>query len=374
MVSSQNSCQSFCFSGCPMLFILQVHFLNLASRGAVFLKAVLKVLHVLRSLMPAMTIWKVLYSLPMSCDIWWFDQSCSLFICAMFSSFCKTRLLFHNTGAWPEDGKDAYFPDDSNGAIFSCASFYTSGDRVLLIPDAHIGLSDRPVPDARVTKAINHSAVRLNVLKYASLLRGDKTCLDRGSLHDCKPTCFMKYSLLFSRFASLFFFSYSHVFWTSVLLSGYPDTIEDPPQSSGELFARMDRARNEWLGGLADCRHSWVDWLSKKPCFCDSRAVTVGNFRKSENLTRAHSNVCMILDEITRKNLAIIFPFLASLPPVQCDVVFLRLEYDLSCNYLQIASGVRPNILGRTFLKTTHFWKLTIPWLNSQHWFRVTLL
>lgn len=128
-----------------------------------------------------------------------------MFICAMFSSSCKTRLLFHNTGAWPEDGKDAYFPDDSNGAIFSCASFYTSGDRVLLIPDAHIGLSDRPVPDARVTKAINHSAVRLNVLKYASLLRGDKTCLDRGSLHDCKPTCFMKYSLLFSRFASLFF-------------------------------------------------------------------------------------------------------------------------------------------------------------------------
>ena len=172
----------------------------------------------------------------------------------------------------------------------------------------------------------------------------------------------------------LCFFSYSHVFWTSVLLSGYPDTIEDPPQSSGELFARMDRARNEWLGGLADCRHSWVDWLSKKQCFCDSRAVTVGNFRKSENLTRAHSNVCMILDEITRKNLAIIFPFLASLPPVQCDVVFLRLEYDVSCNYLQIASGIRPNILGRTFLKTTHFWKLTIPWLNSQHWFRVTLL
>ena len=32
-----------------LLFVLQVHFLNLASRGAVFWKAVLKVLRVLRS-------------------------------------------------------------------------------------------------------------------------------------------------------------------------------------------------------------------------------------------------------------------------------------------------------------------------------------
>ena len=112
-------------------------------------------------------------------------------MCAMFSRSCETRLLFHNTGAWPENPKDKYFPDDSSGAIFSCSSFYTSGDRVLLIPDAHIGLYDRPVPDARVTKAINHSAVRINVLKYASLLRGDKTCSARGPLHDCRPTCFI---------------------------------------------------------------------------------------------------------------------------------------------------------------------------------------
>ena len=31
--------------------------------------------------------------------------------------------------------------------------------------------------------------------------------------------------------------------FVTVLSSGFPDTIEDPPQASGEFFARMDRAQ-----------------------------------------------------------------------------------------------------------------------------------
>ena len=87
-----------------------------------------------------------------------------------------------NTAAWVEVSKEAAFPDDPNGACFTCKSFYTSASRIVLIPSAEMGLGDAPSPVADLTKSIGLPVIKVNVVKYASLLRGDKSCKRHGSL------------------------------------------------------------------------------------------------------------------------------------------------------------------------------------------------
>ena len=87
-----------------------------------------------------------------------------------------------NTAAWVEISKEAVFPDDSNGACFTCKSFYTSASRIVLVPSAELGLGDAPSPVADLTKSIGLPVIKVNVVKYASLLRGDKSCKRHGSL------------------------------------------------------------------------------------------------------------------------------------------------------------------------------------------------
>lgn len=89
-------------------------------------------------------------------------------------------ILVRNTLAWPQIKKQTVFPDDSNSVCFTCKAFYTSAARMVLIPSAQLTLDDMPVPDADITKVLKAPAVKINVVKYASLVRGDTACSLKG--------------------------------------------------------------------------------------------------------------------------------------------------------------------------------------------------
>ena len=121
------------------------------------------------------------------------------------------RVLFKNGAAWPEiswmtrsisqepknlaaglrlhtirrycGGKATIFPGDDNSACFSCKAFYTSHHHMVIIPTADLGLGDSAFPASEITSRMKIPAIRINVVKYASLIRGDRACLLRGLLH-----------------------------------------------------------------------------------------------------------------------------------------------------------------------------------------------
>lgn len=87
------------------------------------------------------------------------------------------RVLFKNGAAWPEISKATIFPGDDNPACFSCKAFYTSHHRMVIIPTADLGLSDSAFPASEITNRMKIPAIRINVVKYALLIRGDRACL-----------------------------------------------------------------------------------------------------------------------------------------------------------------------------------------------------
>ena len=103
---------------------------------------------------------------------------------SLFLSELLFRLLVRNTAAWPQVEKEKVFPGDGNPVCFTCKSFYTSASRLMLLPTAHLGLDDPPKPDAELTNALKVPAIRINVVKYASLVRGDRSCQKIGLLVD----------------------------------------------------------------------------------------------------------------------------------------------------------------------------------------------
>ena len=54
---------------------------------------------------------------------------------------------------------------------------------MVIIPTADLGLSDSAFPASEITNRTKMPAIRINVVKYASLIRGDRACLRRGLLH-----------------------------------------------------------------------------------------------------------------------------------------------------------------------------------------------
>ena len=117
------------------------------------------------------------------------------------------RILVRNTLAWPQIKKQTVFPDDSNSVCFTCKAFYTSAARMVLIPSAQLTLDDMPVPDADITKVLKAPAVKINVVKYASLVRGDTACSLKGSLSCIKllfPPCSCV-SFLYAIFTGIMF-------------------------------------------------------------------------------------------------------------------------------------------------------------------------
>lgn len=99
--------------------------------------------------------------------------------------------MARNSSAWPEGiSKETVFPNDDKVACFSCKAFYTSGMCMLLIPSADLTLDDLAEPVADLTNSLGFPAIKINVIKYASLVRGHHSCIRNGSLFCCLEAIF----------------------------------------------------------------------------------------------------------------------------------------------------------------------------------------
>ena len=52
---------------------------------------------------------------------------------------------------------------------------------MVLIPTADLKVQDPPEPHPTLTRALSIPVIRINVNKYASLIRGDRSCQRHGS-------------------------------------------------------------------------------------------------------------------------------------------------------------------------------------------------
>lgn len=92
------------------------------------------------------------------------------------------RIVFRNVAAWPEVAKADAFPDDPNPACFSCRAFYTSSKRVFLVPTADLLVHCSPFPDSPGTRLMKEPVIKIPVVKYVSLVRGERSCQKHGYL------------------------------------------------------------------------------------------------------------------------------------------------------------------------------------------------
>ena len=90
------------------------------------------------------------------------------------------RMAFRNAAAWPEVDVSEAFPGETQATAFSSKKFYTSHAKMILIPTADLKIQDPPQPDAGLTQLAQVPVIRVNVVKYASLVRGDRSCQRNG--------------------------------------------------------------------------------------------------------------------------------------------------------------------------------------------------
>lgn len=89
-------------------------------------------------------------------------------------------MAFKNAAAWPEVCASEAFPGETHGAAFPAKKFYTAAERVILVPTADLKIQDPPEPHAHLTNVLGVPVVRVNVIKYASIVRGDRSCQRNG--------------------------------------------------------------------------------------------------------------------------------------------------------------------------------------------------
>lgn len=110
------------------------------------------------------------------------------------------RMAFKNAAAWPEVDVSAAFPGEAQPTAFSTKKFYTSHAKMILIPTADLTIQDPPEPHAGLTQVAQVPVIRVNVIKYASLVRGDRSCQRNGSQFQHRETL---YVFFFTQFDSL---------------------------------------------------------------------------------------------------------------------------------------------------------------------------
>lgn len=104
-----------------------------------------------------------------------------LIIVRTYTFMRMPRMAFRNAAAWPEVDASEAFPGETQATAFSTKKFYTAHAKMILIPSATMTVTDPPEPDAELTRVAQVPVVRVSVIKYASLVRGDRSCQRHGS-------------------------------------------------------------------------------------------------------------------------------------------------------------------------------------------------
>lgn len=102
----------------------------------------------------------------------------------LFWNMLCLRTLWQNAATWPKMNIAEAFPDKTKPVCCSCRSFYVEGQALLLVPDRGLGVGDAPTPNPELTKALCLPVINLSIIKYVSLLNGQKSCEEHGCLSE----------------------------------------------------------------------------------------------------------------------------------------------------------------------------------------------
>ncbi len=106
--------------------------------------------------------------------------------------------MLRNVVAFPDFDVNKIFPDEPNPCAFMCKKFYVAGTTCVLVPSAEMTIDASPEPMPALSNTLKIPVIKINVMKYVSLLRGLRACAKNGFM-ECDLDKFAVFLVLLDR-------------------------------------------------------------------------------------------------------------------------------------------------------------------------------